>query len=146
MKMEKWTRVFLEKQRVARLATVDRQNRPHIVPIVYAFDGERLYTPIDNKPKRVNAHQLRRVRNIQANPQVMVLVDRYSANWRRLVWVQLRGAAKLVESGPDTMAGISFLEAKYPQYAELPLTGRPIIVVRVENVVSWRAAGARDNS
>ena len=46
---------------------MDAKGQPHIVPIVYAFDGDRLLTPIDAKPKRVGPYQLQRVRNIQAN-------------------------------------------------------------------------------
>ncbi|MFW6184344.1 MAG: pyridoxamine 5'-phosphate oxidase family protein [Chloroflexota bacterium] len=58
---------------------------------------------------------MRRARNIQANPQVTVLVDHYEEDWRRLAWVQLRGAAALVASGQEQETGISLLEAKYPQ-------------------------------
>ena len=139
--MTNWIYPFLNQQRVARLATVDEHNRPHVVPIVFAYRGERLYTPIDAKPKQVGAHRLRRVRNIQANPQVTVLVDHYEEDWRRLAWVQLRGAAALVESGQEQATGVSLLEAKYPQYAQMPLAGRPIIVVRIEDVASWRVDG-----
>ncbi|MFW6182788.1 MAG: TIGR03668 family PPOX class F420-dependent oxidoreductase [Chloroflexota bacterium] len=137
--MKDWLHPFLHQQRVAHLAAVDEHHRPHVVPIVHAFDGERLCTPIDARPKQVGAQRLRRVRNIQANPEVTVLVDHYEEDWRRLAWVQLRGAAVLVASGQEQETGISLLEAKYPQYAEMPLAGRPIIVVTVEDVVSWRA-------
>lgn len=76
--MEGWIEGFLEEQRVGRLATVDARYRPHVVPIVYAFDGERLYTPIDAKPKQVEPNRLQRVCNIRANPYVAVIVDHYS--------------------------------------------------------------------
>ena len=49
--MEGWIEAFLMQRRVGHLATVNAGNRPHVVPIVYAFDGERLFTPIDAKPK-----------------------------------------------------------------------------------------------
>ena len=38
--------------RVARLATTDPDGRPHLVPIVFALDGDTLYTAVDRKPKR----------------------------------------------------------------------------------------------
>ena len=38
--------------RVARLATIDPDGRPHVVPIVFVLDGETLYTAVDAKPKR----------------------------------------------------------------------------------------------
>ena len=138
--MEKWVGPFIREQRVGRLATVDAEHRPHVVPIVYAFDGERLYTPIDAKPKRVGARALRRVRNIRGNPHVAVIVDRYSENWERLAWVQLRGRARYVESGPAQKRGVRLLEEKYPQYEGMPLAGRPVIVIEVDEVASRRAA------
>ncbi|HKV00714.1 MAG TPA: pyridoxamine 5'-phosphate oxidase family protein, partial [Ktedonobacteraceae bacterium] len=55
---------FVQAQRVARLATADADGHPHIVPVCYAFDGTRFYTPLDEKPKRVNESRLQRVRNI----------------------------------------------------------------------------------
>lgn len=114
------------------------------MPIVYAFDGQRLFTPIDAKPKRVSPHRLQRVRNIQANPYVAVIIDQYSDDWRKLAWVQVRGRASLVESGDEYTTGIALLEARYPQYAEMPLAGRPLIVIQVETITSWRATGEEE--
>lgn len=144
--MKKWVQSFLEERRVGRLATVDREDRPHVIPIVYAFDGERIFTPIDAKPKRVGASELQRVRNIRANPQVAIIVDEYSEDWRRLCWVLLRGRAILAESGPEQERGVALLEAKYAQYAEMPLAGRPIIVVTVEKISQWRASDGGDGA
>lgn len=134
-----WEREFVERQRVARLATVDTLGRPHVVPIVYVFDGQRLFTPFDAKPKRVGPHRLQRARNIQANPEVMVLVDEYGEAWDKLAWVQMRGIARLVESGPTYTAGISLLEAKYTQFATLPLAGYPLIGITTSGMTRWRA-------
>ena len=38
---------------VARLATLDRDGRPHLVPIVFALLGDTLYTAVDATPKRL---------------------------------------------------------------------------------------------
>lgn len=141
-----WEKQFIERQRVARLATVDVCGRPHIVPIVFAFDGRQLFTPLDAKPKRVSANQLKRVRNIQVNPHVAVLFDEYSDDWRRLAWVQLRGTASLVESGPEWDTAVTLLVARYPQYTAVSLAGRPIIVVVAQRVTGWRAGGERGQS
>jgi PPOX class probable F420-dependent enzyme len=112
-----WERPFIKRQRVARLATVDTRCRPHIVPVVFGFDGQRLFTPIDRKPKRVSAYQLQRARNIQTNPEVTVLFDEYDEVWSKLAWVQVRGLAKFVEEGPNREIGIILLKEKYPQYS-----------------------------
>ena len=84
----------MDEARVARLATVDRHGRPHIVPICFAMsdDGDTLYTAVDEKPKRTR--RLKRLDNIEANPQVEVLIDRYEEDWSKLWWVRLRGTAQ----------------------------------------------------
>ncbi|MFC6939717.1 pyridoxamine 5'-phosphate oxidase family protein [Salinirubellus sp. GCM10025818] len=46
-------RAYLETARVARLATADAEGRPHAVPVCFAFAGDRIVTPIDEKPKAV---------------------------------------------------------------------------------------------
>jgi len=44
----------LATARVARLATTDPDGRlrPHLVPIVFALDGNTLYSAVDRKSKR----------------------------------------------------------------------------------------------
>lgn len=128
---------FLETARVARLATVDGRGRPHIVPIVFAYDSGRLYTPVDLKPKSVAPGRLLRVRNILRHPEVQVLLDRYDEDWDRLGYLQLRGRAELIEAGEEYDLALCLLERKYPQYGALPLRGRPVIKVTVERVVRW---------
>lgn len=134
-----WERPFIQDRRVARLATVDSDGQPHAVPIVYGFDGQRLYTPIDEKPKRVGAYQLQRVRNIQVNHRVAVIIDEYSENWDQLAWVQIRGEAKIITNGEVYDSGVQLLASKYHQYKEMPLAGRPVILIAPDKVTSWRA-------
>lgn len=139
--MTDWEEDFITTHCVARLATVDEQGQPHVVPIVYAFDGSRLFTPIDEKPKRVGAYDLQRVRNIQINSRVAVIIDDYSDDWTQLAWVQIRGSAALHQPNetPAWESGVTLLHEKYPQYASMPLTERPIIAITPEHVVSWQA-------
>jgi len=119
--------------RVARLATVDPRGRPHAVPICFAIDGDTLYTAVDEKPKRTR--RLQRLRNIEANPRVEVLIDQYDEDWTRLWWVRLRGTARIVE---DRRA-VQLLAAKYPQYRERPPAG-PVIAVEIEERHEWTAS------
>lgn len=141
LELSPWEQAFIEMQRVARLATVDEQGRPHIVPIVFAFDGRKVFTPIDAKPKRVAPQQLQRVRNIQGNMNTAVLLDEYSEDWSALAWVLMRGRAKLVDYGHEQEVAVALLEARYPQYEVLPLAARPMIVITIQHVSSWRASG-----
>ncbi len=118
---------------VARLATVDSDGRPHVVPICFVIDGSTLYTAIDEKPKRTR--RLKRLENIAANPQVEVLVDHYEDDWSRLWWVRLRGRARIVE---DPRA-VDLLAAKYHQYRERPPEG-PVIAVEIEERHEWTSS------
>ena len=130
---------FLAAARVARLATADAHGIPHIIPIVFAMDGLKLYTPIDAKPKRVAPTELKRVRNLFINPRVAMVVDQYDEDWTRLAWVMVKGRGALVEKGDVHAAGVRLLQSKYPQYKTMPLDDRPIIVVTPMAITSWGA-------
>lgn len=121
--------------RSARLATVDADGRPHLVPVVFALDGDHLWTAIDHKPK--STRDLKRLRNIAAQPRVSVLVDHYEEDWTRLWWVRLDGEASVFDDGRDRAGEL--LRAKYPQYRHAPLDG-PMIVIRIDTWRGWAAS------
>ncbi len=133
-------RSFLDRQRVARLATADASGVPHVVPVCFAIDGQTLYTTIDEKPKRPGA-ELKRLRNIRENPSVALVVDRYDEDWARLGWVMLHGHADVLEAGPEHVVAQTALKARYSQYARMTLAGLPVIAVRVGRVTSWGELG-----
>ena len=72
--MEERAHAFIASPRGARLATADAHNRPHVIPICCACDGRHVFTALDLKPKRVTARRLKRLRNIQANPGVALVI------------------------------------------------------------------------
>ena len=110
--------------RVARLATTDPDGRPHLVPIVFVVDGEKLYSAVDAKPKR--SRRLRRVANARERPDVTVLVDHYEDDWGRLWWVSLRGRARVLDRGEEAERALRLLVDKYEHYRrELP--GCPVL-------------------
>lgn len=125
----------LAAARIARLATVRADGRPHIVPIVFAFDGEVVRTIADPKPKR--GLDLQRHRNIAGNPAVSVLVDEYTEAWQAIWWVRADGIGRVVEDGPERDAAIRQLRAKYPQYAEWTEPFGAATIIRVERITSW---------
>ena len=132
---------LLATGRVAHLATSDQYAKPHVVPVVFVWLEPNLYTPLDAKPKREDDwHALRRVRNLETNGRVSVVVDRWDERWERLAWVLLDGLATILESGEERDRAAAALVAKYPQYADLPLDGRPIVRVAVEHIARWSAA------
>jgi PPOX class probable F420-dependent enzyme len=125
-------------ERVARLATVDPDGRPHLVPITFALVSDTLYTAVDAKPKR--SRTLRRIENARARPDVTVLVDHYEDDWTRLWWVRIRGRARVLDEGEEAKRGLEALTAKYAQYLEAP-PGLPVLAV---DVVEWRGWAAAD--
>jgi len=131
---------ILKKARVARLATLDDKNRPHIVPICFVYDGKLFYTAVDRKPKRVTPERLARLRNIRAVPRIALLIDEYDEDWTQLWYILVRGKAKLIpKSGHKEHAlAIHKLRAKYPQYAQGMLADdAPIIRITPERVAFW---------
>ena len=129
---------FIQSQSVARLATSDADGHPHVVPVCFAFDGTRFYIALDEKPKRVEQRQLRRVRNIEARHEAMLLFDRYDNDWSRLAFVQVYGHADLLLPGaPGHANALLLLRERYIQYRSMKLEEYPVIVVTPEHVVEW---------
>jgi len=130
---------FIERHRVARLATAGGDGAPHAIPICFAFDGERFFTPIDEKPKRVGPSGLRRVRNIRENQLAAIVIDDYSDDWTKLAYVLVRGRAEVVDGGPAHELALRLLRERYPQYRTMVLEDLPVLVITPERVASWGA-------
>lgn len=130
---------LLRRARVGHLATADRTGTPHVIPVCFAFDGSRVYSAIDRKPKRASPRRLRRVRNINANPRVALIVDEYDEDWRRLRYVLVRGTARVLERGAEHTRAISLLRRKYPQYRLMRLEDRPVLRITPRRLVAWTA-------
>ncbi len=130
---------FLLSNRVARLATVDEEGGPHLIPICYAYDGEFLYSAVDEKPKRVKPDRLKRIRNIAANPKVALLVDAYDEDWSKLAFVLIQGKATLLENPEERERAIELLRKRYEQYIGMDLHDprRPIIKITLVKVTAW---------
>ena len=133
--LPEWARDLLAAERVARLAYVDSDDRPRVLPVTFAiFDG-CLWSAIDEKPKRTP--EPARLRYLQRRPEAALLVDVYDDDWTRLAWVQLLGRVELapVESSADAMAALA---EKYEQYAARTPPG-PLLRLSVERALHWRA-------
>ncbi len=78
---------LLNKTLIARIATVDQQDRPHVVPVWYGWDGECLW---------ISAYSsTHKVRNIEKNPWISVVIDT-TTNHLDNQAVVLEGRAELV--------------------------------------------------
>lgn len=133
---------FLDQQRVARLATADATGRPTVIPVCFARLEQRLYVPIDAKPKSGDPRRLKRLRNIADRPDVVLLLDRYDDDWSRLRWLLIRARATILDGGPERGAALAALERRYPQYAAMGLAGLGLPVIALEPLSVSRWAGA----
>jgi len=123
--------------RLAHLATADRDGRPHVVPVVFAVDGDTIYSAVDAKPKRTTA--LKRLANVRANPAVAMLVDHYDEDWSRLWWVRADGTGRvLTPEAAEGQRAITLLTARYSQYAGRAPAG-PVLAVDVDRWTGWSA-------
>lgn len=144
-------RALLEAARRATLVTIAPDGRPRPVPCCFVIgsDESRLVidTPIDGKPKAsLEPMRLARVRDIDRDPRVTLLVDRWDEDWSRLAWVRVDGTARILlpASARDArarVAAIEALRARYPPYVHHRLEDLPIIRIVPTAITGWAASG-----
>ena len=121
---------FVRFERVARLATVDPDGQPYVVPICPALDGDEIVIATEASTK---------VSNLRAEPRCAVVFDAYQEDWEGLRQVQVRGRARLLTEGADWARGKGVLDAKFPQYEPIAeiVPGHTLIVrIPVEDATS----------
>ena len=135
----------LNNSKIARLATVDPENnQPYLVPVVFVFNGYNIFIPIDDKPKKTgNSNQLKRVKNIQKNPNISFLIDTYDEeDWNNLSYLMIQGKARIVVNRLKDIDTIktahSLLSEKYLQYKNLVGMGDSCIVIDIQKVIKWK--------
>jgi len=146
-------RAFIAAARRAVLATIRPDGEPRLVPVCFVLADETdvqgrpvLYSPVDEKPKAsADPHRLGRVKDLLVLPALTLLFDRWSEDWTRLGWIRLTGRGVLLEPEPrerqEHGAAIAALRAKYPQYVDHELEGRPIIRAAIDRVQRWGDIG-----
>ena len=136
----------LNNSKIARLATVDPENnQPYLVPVVFVFNGNNIFIPIDGKPKQtINLNQLKRVKNIQKNPNISFLIDTYDdEDWNNLSYLIIQGKARIVVNmlnDIDTTIKTAhyLLSEKYLQYKKFVSMGDSCIVIDIQKVIKWK--------
>ena len=143
----------LNNSKIARLATVDPENnQPYLVPVVFVFNGYNILIPIDDKPKKTrNSNQLKRVKNIQKNPNISFLIDTYDEeDWNNLSYLMIQGKARIVVDRLKDIDTIktahSLLSKKYLQYKNLVGMGDSCIVIDIQKVIKWKYSNKKSNS
>ncbi len=127
----------LRDARVGRLATVRPDGSPHVVPFVFALDGETAYWAVDGKPKR--SPDLARLTNLAADPRAEIVVDGYDDDWSRLWWVRARGLGRVVMDAGERERALRALAAKYPQYRDAA-PDDSVVAVDLRAWSGWTAA------
>jgi PPOX class probable F420-dependent enzyme len=122
---------ILETVRRGVLATVGSEGTPHVVPVVFAIVEERIFLPLDAKPK--SGGPLVRVKNVQSRGRATLLVDRWSEDWLQLGWVMVRGRAEIEDLGDIAQT----LIARYPQYEATGTSPGRSAIVLTPTMVSW---------
>jgi PPOX class probable F420-dependent enzyme len=121
--------------RVAHLATVGADGRPHLVPMTFAVAGDTVYSAVDAKPKRTRA--LRRLANVAAEPRVAILADHYEEDWGALWWVRADGTGRILDAEePEGRDALELLAGRYAQYRDAPPAG-PVLAVDVARWSGW---------
>ena len=136
----------LAAARVARLATTGADRQPHLVPVTFAVDVDRIYIAVDQKPK--SGRPLKRLRNVGENPVVTMLADHYSEDWETLWWVRADGRAAILTGQRQMAARLRLLADRYWPYREAPRTGPAPAVTAGRRTgrsgarAGWSGAGA----
>ena len=143
--MEIHIKTKINKARVARLATVDQECKPHVIPVVFVLDNDHncYFIPIDEKTKRARPENLKRVKNIQENPNVALLIDEYNEDWTKLYFIMIRGKASIVGGKKLEQNEMSLLRKahyllyhKYNQYQTTGV-GKYVIMMIPQKVTTW---------
>jgi PPOX class probable F420-dependent enzyme len=139
-----YLKTIIAKATVARLATVDSECKPHLIPVVFVFDNDCYFIPIDEKTKRSKPENLKRTKNIQQNPNVALLIDEYNEDWRKLYFIMIQGKASIIggkESDQNEPALLEkahkLLSSKYVQYQEIGI-GEYVIMIVPQKVITWK--------
>ena len=138
-------RNLLGESRRATLATIAQDGRPRLVPVCFVVLDDVIWSPLDEKPKSVDdPRRLARIRDIERDPRVTLLVDRWSEDWSELGWIRLEGHAEVLDLADPAIIGA--LRARYPQYADHDLESRPMIRITVDRAMGWAASAPDGDS
>ena len=139
LKLNQKTITLIKGTKVARLATLDQKSNPYVVPVVFVFYENSFFIPLDEKTKTVNPRKLKRVKNIEKNPNVTLLIDRYQNDWKKLFFLMIHGKATLIDEKNSKLRDKihKLLISKYPQYKKIGI-GNSCIRIKPQRMIHWR--------
>jgi nitroimidazol reductase NimA-like FMN-containing flavoprotein (pyridoxamine 5'-phosphate oxidase superfamily) len=118
---------FLERNEIARLATISSGGMPHVVPVSYVFKDEDFLIAVDYGTKKY--------RNLLRNRTVGLVVDTLRPN--RGVMVQ--GKAEVFEKGPEFRKAYAIFHKRFGWVRADPWKEGEAPFVRIKPVMkaSW---------
>ena len=118
---------YLQRARVARVASVDRRGATHVAPLCHAFDPMRrtAYVATDGLTAK----------NLRARRQAAIECDDYYEDWDRLRGVVAHARARFIRGGPELAHARKLLIAKFEQYRDTEIES--VIALLVETATSW---------
>ena len=118
---------FLQAHEVCRLATSSKDGRPHVVPVVYALDGEDIIIAVDYKT--------RKLKNLRENPKAALVVDTYRPNRGLMV----EGDCEILERGREYLRLLQILFDRFVFYRRDPWGEgeSPILKIKPTKAVMW---------
>ena len=118
---------FLQAHELCRLAPASKGGRPHVVPVIYALDGEEIIIAVDYNTKKL--------KNLRENPKVALVVDEYRPN-RGLM---IEGDCEIFERGKEYMRLLQLLFDRFVFYRRNPWGEgeSPILKIEPTKVVMW---------
>ncbi|MGC2427548.1 MAG: TIGR03668 family PPOX class F420-dependent oxidoreductase [Nitrososphaeraceae archaeon] len=141
---DRCVKTIIDKARVARLATVDSECKPHLIPVVFVFGNDCYYIPIDGKTKQSRPEKLKRAKNIQQNSNVALLIDEYNEDWTKLYFIMIQGKASIIGGKELEQNELLLLEKahkllsdKYLQYQKIGI-GDFVIMIIPQKVITWK--------
>jgi len=118
---------FLREHEVCRLATASKDAKPHVVPVIYALDGEDIIVAIDYGTKKL--------RNLKENRNVALVVDEYHPNKA----VMVEGECEILERGKEYLRLLQVLFERFEYYRKNPWREgeSPILKIKPVKAVMW---------
>ena len=107
-------RELLKNVSTLTLATVDAQGQPHAAPVYFVADDD-LHLYFFSETKSAHSQQ------IAQNPQVGAAIYPETTGWRDIRGLQIRGAARWVESPAEWDSAWARYQVKFPFVASLKM-------------------------
>lgn len=118
---------FLQAHELCRLATASKDAKPHVVPVIYATDGEDVVVAVD--------YGTRKLANLRGNRRVALVVDEFRPNRGLMV----EGECEVLERGKEYLRLLQILFDRFESYRRNPWNEgeSPILKIRPTKAVMW---------